>query len=82
VLFRVVHSHSLGPGARGIHQLLYCPRKGKVPPGPGPARVRATGAEDPDARAKKSCGGNFRATLNVHSVRTERFGKDAPHDHA
>lgn len=26
---------------------------------------------------KKSCGGNFRATLDVHSVRTERFGKDA-----
>jgi hypothetical protein len=30
---------------------------------------------------KKPCGGNFRPTLNVHSVRAERFGKDATHDH-
>lgn len=26
---------------------------------------------------KKTCGRNFHATLNVHSVRTEHFGKDA-----
>jgi hypothetical protein len=31
----------------------------------------------PGVGTKKSCGGNFRATLHVHSVRTERFGKDA-----
>lgn len=35
------------------------------------------GRKNEGVSTKKSCGRNLPATLNVHSVRTERFGKDA-----